>query len=58
MDKGNSDSKRRVLTEEKLDEIGANIKHPPRKLLRHLAQKTGVSKFSVRAATKLLKLKP
>jgi biotin operon repressor len=39
--------KRRVLTEEKL--------HTSRKSLKHLAQETGVSKYSARTATQLLK---
>jgi len=52
------ESKRRVLTEKKLDEIGARLEHTPWKSLRHLAQETGVSKSSARTATKLLKLKP
>jgi transposase len=30
--------KRRVLTEEKLDDIGARLEHAPRKTLKHLAQ--------------------
>lgn len=47
--------KRRVLTEEKLDEIGARLEHSPRKSLRCLAQETGVSITTVRTATKLLK---
>jgi gamma-glutamylcysteine synthetase len=50
--------KRRVLTEEKLDDIGARLEHTPRKSLKRLAQETGVSKFSARSATKLLKLRP
>jgi transposase len=50
--------KRRVLTEEKLDEIGARLEHAPRKSLKHLAQETGVSKSSARTAIQLLKLKP
>jgi hypothetical protein len=49
--------KRRVLTEEKLDEIGARLEHTPRKSLKRLAQETGVSKSSARTATQLLKLK-
>jgi hypothetical protein len=40
--------KRRVLTEEKLDDIGARLENSPRKSLKRLA----------RNATKLLKLKP
>jgi transposase len=35
-----------VLTEEKLDDIGARLEHLPRKSLKHLAQETWVSKFS------------
>jgi hypothetical protein len=44
-------NKRRVLTEEKLDAIGAR----PRKSLKRLAQETWVSKSSARTATQLLK---
>jgi hypothetical protein len=44
-----------VLTQEKLDDIGARLEHTPRKSLKHLAQ-SGVSKSSARTATKLLKL--
>jgi hypothetical protein len=47
--------KRRVLTEEKLDDIGARLEHTPRKSLKRLAQETGVSKSSARTATPLLK---
>jgi hypothetical protein len=43
--------KRRVLSEEKLDDIGARLEHTPRKS----AQETGVSKSSARRATQLLK---
>jgi hypothetical protein len=50
--------KRRVLTEEKLDDIGARLEHTPRKSLKRLAQEAGVSKFSARTATQLLKLRP
>jgi hypothetical protein len=39
---------RQVLTEEKLDDIGARLEHTPRKSLNHLAQETGVSKSSTR----------
>jgi transposase len=35
--------KHRVLTEEKLDEIGATLEHTPRKSLKRLAHETGVS---------------
>jgi hypothetical protein len=48
----------RVLTEEKLGDIGARLEHTPRKPLKHLAQKTGVSKSSARRVTQLLKLRP
>jgi hypothetical protein len=51
-------SKRRVLTEEKLDEIGARLEHSPRKSFRLIAQETGISKTSARTAAMLLKLKP
>jgi hypothetical protein len=47
-----------MLTEEKLDDIGARFEHTPRKSLKHLAQKTGMSKSSARRATQLLKLRP
>jgi hypothetical protein len=40
--------KRRVLTEEKLGDTGARLEHTPRKLLKRLAQETGVSKSSAR----------
>jgi hypothetical protein len=36
--------KRRVLAEEKLDDIGARLERTPRKSLKRLAQETGVSK--------------
>jgi DeoR/GlpR family transcriptional regulator of sugar metabolism len=39
-----------VLTEEKLDDIGARLEHTPRKSLKRLAQETGVSKSSARRA--------
>jgi hypothetical protein len=45
-----------VLTEEKLDDIGARPEHAPRKSLKRLAQVTGVS--VARMATQLLKLRP
>jgi hypothetical protein len=44
-----------MLTEEKLDEIGAKLEHTPIKSLKHLAQEIGESKSSVRTATHLLK---
>jgi hypothetical protein len=47
-----------VLTEEKLDYTGARLEHAPRKLIKRLAQETGVSKTSARRATQLLKLRP
>jgi transposase len=47
--------KRRVLTEEKLHDIGARLEHTPRKTPKHLAQETGVSKSSARTAKQLLK---
>jgi hypothetical protein len=46
-----------VLAEKKLDDTGARLEHTHRKLLKHLAQETGVSKSSARRATKLLKLR-
>jgi hypothetical protein len=50
--------KRRVLTEEKLDDIGARLEHTPRKSLKRLAQEIGVSNFSARKATQFRKLRP
>jgi hypothetical protein len=47
-----------VLTKEKLDDIRARLEHTPRKLLKHLAQETGVSKPSAIKETQLLKLRP
>jgi hypothetical protein len=47
-----------VLTEEKLDDVGARLEHTPRKSLKCLAKETGVSKYSTRSATQLLKLRP
>jgi hypothetical protein len=47
----------RVLTEEKLDDIGARLEHSPRKPLKCLAQETGMSKSTSRTATQLLKLR-
>jgi transposase len=49
---------RRMLTKEKLDDIGARFEHTPRKSLKRLTQETGVSKSSARTATQLLKLWP
>jgi hypothetical protein len=46
-----------VLTEDKLDDIGARLEYAPRKSLKCLAQVTGVSKSSARRATQLLKLR-
>jgi hypothetical protein len=48
----------RVLTEEKLDDIGARLEHTHRKSLKSLAQDTNVSKPNVREATQLVKLSP
>jgi hypothetical protein len=47
-----------VLTEGKLDDIGARLEHTPIKSLKCLAQEIGVSKSSTRRATQLLKLRP
>jgi hypothetical protein len=48
---------RRVLAEEKFDDIGARLEHTPRKSLERLAQETRVSKSSARR-TQLTKLRP
>ena len=50
--------RRFVLTEEKLDEIGAQMETCPGKSLHRLAVKSGVSKSSAHRATKLLNLRP
>ncbi|KAJ4438640.1 hypothetical protein ANN_14587 [Periplaneta americana] len=49
---------KRVLTEEKLDEVGERLEHTPQKSLPRLAQETEISMISAWRATKLLKLKP
>jgi hypothetical protein len=45
-----------VLTEEKLDESSARLEHTFYRLLRCLAQESGVSELSAQTFTKLLKL--
>jgi hypothetical protein len=50
--------KHQVLSEEKLDDIGARLQHTPRKSLKHLAQGIGVSKSTERRATQLLQFRP
>ena len=50
--------RKRVLTEEKLDEIGERLEHTPTKSLRRLGQEARISKSSAWRATKMLKLKP
>jgi transposase len=47
--------KRRVLTEGKLEDIGARLEHAPRKSLKHLAQEAGKSMSSARLSTQYLK---
>jgi transposase len=49
--------KHQVLTDEKLDDIGARLEHTSRKSLKHLAQETGVPNSSTEVATQLLKLR-
>ena len=49
-----SNRQRRVLTEEKLDDIAERLEHTPQKSLKRLAQETGISESSARNATKLL----
>jgi AraC-like DNA-binding protein len=51
-------SKRNVLTEEKVEDIQAQLQVSPRKSLRRLAQETGVSLGSAFTATKLKKNRP
>jgi biotin operon repressor len=46
-----------VLTE-KFHDVGASLEQAPRKLLKRLAQETGVSESSARTAIQLLKLRP
>jgi hypothetical protein len=50
--------KSQVLTEEKLDDIGARLDHTPSKSLKRLAQETGLSKSSAKSTAQLLKLRP
>ncbi|KAJ4433388.1 hypothetical protein ANN_15647 [Periplaneta americana] len=50
--------RRHVLTEEKLDDIGAQLEQSPQKSLTQLAQQAGVSRTSAHNATKLLKCHP
>jgi hypothetical protein len=50
--------KRYILTEEKLDKIGAHLEGSPKKSLRQLALQCKVSKSAAHIATELLKLKP
>ena len=50
----NVNSRRHVLTEETLDEIGERLQHTPS--LKRLSQETGVYVSSVQRATTLLKL--
>jgi hypothetical protein len=47
-----------VLTEEKLDDIGARLEHKSRESLKGQATENGVSKYSARRVTHLLKLRP
>jgi transposase len=47
--------KRRVLTEEKLDDMGTRLEQTTRKLLKRIAQETGLSKSNARTATQLPK---
>ncbi|KAJ4430119.1 hypothetical protein ANN_22329 [Periplaneta americana] len=49
---------RTCLTEEKLDDIGANLERSPNKSLTKLAQQVGVSVSPAHRATKLLHIKP
>jgi hypothetical protein len=47
-----------MLTEEKLDDVGARLEHTSRKSLKLVAQETEVSKSNGKIATHLLKLVP
>jgi hypothetical protein len=47
----------RVLTEEKLDDIGYRLENSPRKSLRRLARLSGVSVGNAWTATKLLHIR-
>jgi hypothetical protein len=51
-------NKRRVLTEEELNGIGARLENTPQKSLRRLAQETGISKSSTAKLIRMLKLLP
>jgi hypothetical protein len=48
--------KRQMLTEGKLDDIGARLQHTPGKSLKSLAQENGESKSGARRAIQLLRL--
>jgi transposase len=52
LDKKPDKKKRRALTEEKLDEIGARLENTPKISVRRLAQETGISKSSATRATR------
>ncbi|PSN55065.1 hypothetical protein C0J52_04117, partial [Blattella germanica] len=50
--------KHRVLTDERLNDIGTRLQVSPRKSLSCLAALCGILRSTVHIATKLLKLKP
>ncbi|PSN34967.1 hypothetical protein C0J52_24960 [Blattella germanica] len=50
-----TERKRRVLTEEILNDIGAQLQVSPRKSLASLAAQCGISRSTIHVATKLLK---
>jgi hypothetical protein len=50
--------KRRLPTEDRLDDTRATFGHTPRRSLKRLAQETGVPKSSAGTARQLLKLRP
>ncbi|PSN37379.1 hypothetical protein C0J52_19650 [Blattella germanica] len=51
-------AKHRVLTDERLNDIGARLQVSPRKSLTRFAAQCGISRSTVHVATKLLKFKP
>ncbi|PSN34822.1 hypothetical protein C0J52_23266 [Blattella germanica] len=47
--------KRKILTEEKINDINTSLVRSPKKSVRRVAQQVGISKTSVHRATKILK---
>jgi hypothetical protein len=54
----NKHRKRRVLTEEKLDDIGTRVERRPKKFLRLVIHQCGFAKSTAHVAIEFLKLEP